>query len=443
MLHWPGNFLHAIFVFIVVVAYGVVYGLGRLGTLFVGKSRRRAAVARLRGVLLRRGMTTLGATFIKMGQVMSTRPDLLSREVIDELRVLQDRLPPFAFWRARRIIERELGKPVGEIFSEFDEKPIAAASVAQVHRAVLASGEEVAVKVLRPSIRRHVKRDAAMLMFGARLLGLIPRVRLSDPVGHTRHFVNAIIDQTDLRLERANYVRFRENFAEFAGIYFPEVHDEYSTERVLVMEFIHGEKIDVLADERKPRMAEITRAAIFKMCFADGFLHADLHPGNMLVRDSGELVLFDVGLAKLLHEDVLIQFIDMSKCLAMGTPDDVVAHMKRFHRYLGEIDWDAVRRDVAAMVGKFRAQDSAELEYGDLLNEMFTLGRRYRIRPVTDMTLVFVAIVTAQGIGKMLAPEVNVFQQMAAYLIPILQRRGEAVPDTDEAEAARDASASR
>jgi ubiquinone biosynthesis protein len=175
---------------------------------------------------------------------------------------------------------------------------------------------------------------------------------------------------------------------------------------------------------------------MFKMCFDDGFLHADLHPGNMFLKDDGELVILDVGLCKLLHEDVLIQFIDMTKCLAMGNPEDLVSHLKRFHVYMGEIDWDALRKDVDEFAKRFRAQDIGQLDYGVLVSDMFALGRRYHVRPVTDMTLVFVGLVTAQGIGKMLEPSVNVFNELARYLLPVLMRRNEKIPQTDLARAA-------
>jgi ubiquinone biosynthesis protein len=422
MLRWPSNIAHAVYVFVVLLVLAIAYGFARLYTVFVP-----SALGRVRGRFLRRGMTMLGATFIKMGQVMSTRPDLFSPEVIAELRGLQDRLPPFSFAKARRALEDQLGKPVSEVFAELDEVPVAAASVAQVHRGRLRSGEEVAIKILRPNVRRQVQRDAAMLLFGARLLHIFPTARLSDPVGHTRHFVDGIIDQTDLRVEAENYRRFRTNFTAFDAVTLPLVHEELSGERVLVMEFVRGRKIDgPLAPELKTKIGRVTRSVLFKMCFDDGFLHCDLHPGNMLIREDEVLVIFDVGLAKLLSEDVLAQFIDMSKCLTMGTSEDVVAHMKRFHKYLGEVDWPNLRKDVDAFSAHFRSQDIARLEYGELLNGMLALGRKYRVRPVTDMALVFVAMITAQGIGKQLDPDANVFNELAGYLMPILARRGEA-----------------
>lgn len=439
VLRWPGNFVRAVFVVLVVLVCLLIYGLGRLGTLVLRGERRRATVARLRGRVLRRGMMILGATFIKVGQVMSTRPDLFPPEVIEELKVLQDQLPPFDFRRVRWAIEDDHGQRLYDVFKSINKEPVAAASVAQVHYAVLKDGTEVAVKVLRPNIRRQVERDAAILLTGARILALHPQARLSDPVGHLRQFVNAIIEQTDLRIEARHYERFNANFNDVDEVDFPKVYLEHSSQYVLTMDYIHGTKVTELEPGAHKQLATVLRNMIFKMIFVDGFVHADLHPGNMLVRDNGQLVLFDVGLSKLLTDDILLEFTDMTKCLAMGTPETLVAHLRRFHTYLDDVDWDALREDIAEFEARFRGQDVSKLEYGALINEMLALGRRYRVRPVVDMTMILVALITAEGLGKRLNPDMNVFDELAKYLIPILQAKGESVPDSEHARRAQTA----
>jgi ubiquinone biosynthesis protein len=412
--------------------------VGRLGTLLIADPRRRRArVAELQGKTLRAAMAFLGACFVKLGQVMSSRPDLFEPEMIAELRHLQDRLPPFPFSVVKQTLERDLGKPVGDVFADFEEEPIAAASVAQVHRAHLKGGQEVAVKVLRPNVRAQVERDGALLLMGAKLMNLHPMIRLSDPVGFTQSFVDGLVNQTDLRGEGANYDKFRENFKNENRVAFPEVFHELTTERVLVMDFVRGQKLDRLGEGDHSQIATALREAAFKMCLEDGFVHADMHPGNMVKREDGVLVFFDVGLATQMKPNSHEMFVDMTKCIAMGTTDDMVEHFKRYHVYLGDVDWAALRADIDAFSTKFRGRDVSQLDYGDMVNEMLGIGRRYHVRPMSDLALVIVGTVTAQGIGKMLCPQVNDFVEMSKFLIPLLTRRGEKVPDSAEARNAR------
>jgi ubiquinone biosynthesis protein len=401
-----------------------VYAVGRMRALFVrGPEERRRALAQLRGRVLRQAMTALGATFVKLGQVMSTRPDLLEPETIDELRALQDRLPAFPIAIVRRILEEDLGGPIAERFAGLDETPIAAASVSQVHRAWLPGGREVAVKILRPNVHDRVERDGAILLTFARLLALSPTLRLSDPVGHLQHFFAGILEQTDLRLEAANYVRFRALFAEVPGVRFPEVLPELSATRVMTMELVRGTKLDALPAGDHAALAKRLQQVFLKMCFEDGFVHADLHPGNMLLTGEGDLVIFDVGLVKSLGPEIHEQYIDFSRCLAMGTTADFVGHIRRYHAYGGELDWVALEKDLDRLLSRFRSQNAAELELGDLMNEILALGRRYHARPLADMALVMVAMVTAEGIGKQLNPHANLFEDTAAFLGPLLARK--------------------
>lgn len=422
---WPAYAVRAFSIFAVALILSLAYGLFRLGTLVIWPRERRLAVAaRGRGRLLRWGMTTLGATFIKLGQVMSTRPDLFPPEMIDELRRLQDQLPAFSYRRARIAIEAELGKSVEELFVEIDSAPVAAASVAQVHRARTSGGDLVAVKVLRPNVRAQIERDAIILSVVARIAALGPRLRLSDPVGHLREFLRGIREQTDLRLEASHYDKFRNNFRDTSDISFPRVFRELSSERVLTMEFIEGVKVDALGPGNHKDIARACRVAFLRMCFEHGFVHSDLHPGNMLVTADRRLVIFDAGLAKELGDHVLDQFVDFSKCIALGTVSDFMHHFRTFHTYLEGTDWAALEREAEVFIAKWRHLTSAQIEFGGMINELLALARKYRIQPIPELTLVLVGIVTAEGISKILDPDLDMFRQMGEFLLPIVARRG-------------------
>ncbi len=407
------------------LVYGLRYAVLRFGTLWIdGEDRYQAAIAKLRGRTLRRAMEKLGPTFIKLGQVMSTRRDLFPPEMIEELRQLQDHIPPFSAAEMRRTVDEDLGR---HVFETLDDEPIAAASVAQVHRGTLRiQGEDVdvAVKVLRPDVRQRIERDATILRTGAKLLALHPALKLSDPLGHLEHFIGGILDQTDLRIEAENSAQFHENFHGFEGVVFPRIFEEACSERVLTMEFFEGTKVDELAPGDHSQLTDRLARAFMKMCFEDGFLHADLHPGNFLALADGRVGIFDVGLAKRLDDDLLTEFVDFTKCMVMGTSVDMTAHMKHFHTYMEGVDWDAMEVDMASLVTKFRGQTKSELEMGAMFDEMFALGRKYRVRPRTELTLIIVGMITAEGVGKMLDPDSDMFAQTAEFLLPILARRG-------------------
>ncbi|MBX3272284.1 MAG: AarF/ABC1/UbiB kinase family protein [Sandaracinaceae bacterium] len=413
----------AVAIGLVVSAALFVYGIRRLSIL-----DDQDAVDHLRGRVVRGAMSTLGATFIKLGQVMSTRPDLFPPGFIAELRLLQDELPPFSAGAARARIEEELGQPADAIFTELDEAPLAAASVAQVHRGRLrATGQEVAVKVLRPDVRHKTERDGAILMAFADLAMRLSEVaRHADFAGHAAHFLEGVLAQTDLTVEAANYERFRANFAAVEGIRFPRVYPEASGRTVMTMDLVRGRKVDALRPEDDtPAIARRLRRAFLKMLFEDGFLHADLHPGNMLVDDRGDVAIFDVGLATALSDELLEYYIDFNKCLVLGTAPDFVEHLRRYHSYVeGRVDWDELARDVEDMVGAFRGKSASELEFGAMIERTFAVGRKYEVRPFPEMTLIMVGLVTAEGIGKQLAPELDSFSEVASYLMPILARRG-------------------
>ncbi|MCC6747313.1 MAG: AarF/ABC1/UbiB kinase family protein [Deltaproteobacteria bacterium] len=420
--------LRALQLFVMGLLFGLVLGFGRLGILFLpGKERRRAAAGRLKGRVMRFAMPLFGPTFIKLGQVLSSRPDLFPPEFIQEMRKLQDAVPPFGFRAVRRTVERDLGRPLGELFADFEEQSLAAGSVAQVHRAHLKDGTPVAVKVLRPAIRFRVELDASLLLGAAHLMNLHPKMKHGDPLGHMRQFMQAILDQTDLRAEVRNYERFRANFDGMPEVLFPKVYPELSSPRVLTLEFLTGERVDRLESHNPQRIGTILHRAFLKMVFEDGFVHADLHPGNLLVTERGEVAIFDVGLITELNEPVLLQLFDFYKCLISGAQAEWTSHLRKYHGYLTERRVDvteALSRDLAGFSDTFRLASLAELEMNKVAERLLGVLSQHRMRAFSEVAVVVVGMSTNEGILKMLRPDVNVFAELAIYVMPIAQQKG-------------------
>lgn len=419
---WISSLVRAAEITVVAMVSVVAYSVGALRRLVMrDRARREQHRAHYRGMLLRWSFARLGATFIKIGQVMSSRPDLFSAGVIAELRWLQDRVPPFPFEQVRRIVEHELAAPLEHRFREFCPTSVAAGSVAQVHRAILHDGDEVAVKVLRPNILPRVRRDARLLLWLAHVVhALSARARTANVIGHTRDLVAGILAQTDLRTEANNYEQFRRNFAGTPRLAFPRVYRRYSTRWVMTMEYIHGTRIDEGPAVHLPEAARVIRSMFFAMCFDHGFVHADLHPGNVLIRPGGGVVILDVGLVKRIPRDLVRQVADFTRCLAGGNARDLVAHLRRYHRYLDNTDWQAVETDAAAFIARIREKPIVQLELSVIIGDLFSLARKHRIRPMPDMALVLLGMVTSEGMAKRLDPECDTISELAKYLGPHL-----------------------
>jgi ubiquinone biosynthesis protein len=406
--------------------------LGWLGlcVTFAGKSRRQAFFGQVVLDLFR----DLGATFIKVGQIMSTRPDLIPEHVSRALEHLQDDVGPFAFEDVVRTLETDLGRPMSQLFAEFAPVPIASASVSQVHKARLASGRIIAVKVRRPNVIELCTFDLAVMRIGARLLNAIPSIATLSPVATVEEFGRAVFAQLDFRIEARNNRRFRENFRGHPDVVFPEIIDELSTERILSMSYVEGTKILATRTRSDPkRVARLGLQALLKMIFEDGFVHADLHPGNILITPSDQIALLDLGLVGELDDPHRRGFSKFFAAWAQRDGDAMARVMydlsanaraaeaggkRRKGRHADDPDaFERYRAAIIEFVGRYWGQRLGEVQVGKVLFDMLAILRRHRVRVNPTFTIVNIAIAVTEGIGKQLDPELDLMAEALPYFL--------------------------
>lgn len=405
-------FARGISVAALLVVYGTTWLLGWLGLLIARRSlaTRQAWFADR----MARLMVALGATFVKVGQIMSTRPDLFPPHIIAALTRLQDNVGAFAWREVERTFVEECGQLPSRLFATFDRSPVASASVAQVHRATLHSGEEVAVKIRRPALDDIVSFDLAIMRGVARLIALWPTARLFAPVESIDQFGLAIRAQIDFRDEAANNRRFAANFAGDPDVEFPRIHAELSSARILTMSFVRGAKVlDAPArlGSDPTRLARIGFRTLLKMVFADGFVHADLHPGNILVDDRGKVVILDLGLTAELDEANRIAFAQFFAGWASGDGPIMAKLMASLSPSAHVADYAAYEREVIEFVARYHGKALGEVRVSTVAFDMMNILRRHRIRVNPVYTMCNVAIAVTEGIGKQLDPSLDLIQE--------------------------------
>ena len=392
----------------------VVYAWRRLRA---GRLERDALEA-LRGTLLAATLEQLGATFIKFGQILSTRPDLLGPGYTDKLARLQDAVPPAPFAAVETVLARELSAEARARLAWIDPEPVAAASVAQVHRARLDTGESVALKVQRVEARPQIERDLAILGALARLAHRVPSVHLLSLPGAVATFGESLRRQLDFRLEAGNNRRFAANFADVPAVSVPGLFPGLCTEGVLGMEFIEGAKATDRArigGDRK-KLARVGGEAILKMVFLDGFVHADLHPGNIILTDDDRVVLIDLGMVTEIPPDLLKVWVETF--LALSQNDGVTA-ARLFYGYaptVGATRYADFEKDVADHLGRLHGKSLGEVEIGEAVGGMMNILRRHRVQVDPSFTVVHIALLVAEGLGKQLDPDIDLIPLALPYL---------------------------
>jgi ubiquinone biosynthesis protein len=405
--------------------------------------RPREAVPGRPGERLARALASLGPGFVKLGQALSTRADLVGETIAADLSRLQDRLDPFPVAAARATIEGEIGRPMDEIFASFDEIPVAAASIAQVHFARTLDGRDVAVKILRPGIERAFAEDVALLDWLARLADrAVPRLRRLRPVEVVATLAETVAREMDLRLEAAAASEMAENFRDDPDLRVPAVDWSLTARRTMATERVDGipvdERAQLIAAGIDPDAVVAAAARVFfKMVFRDGFFHADMHPGNVFVAPDGALVAVDYGITGRIDKPTRAYLADMLLGFLTGDYRAVAEVHFRAGYVPADQDIDGFMQAARAIGEPIFGKKLAEISLARLLAQLFAVTERYRMETQPQLLLLQKSMLVCEGVGRSLNPEVNMWT-LARPLIEtwMAENRGPAARAADFARAA-------
>ena len=386
-----------------------------------------------RGERLRMALNEMGPIYVKFGQIISTRRDLVAPDIADELALLQDQVPPFPGAEAQAIVEQALQKPVSELFATFDLEPLASASIAQVHGATLPDGREVVVKVVRPGIRRLIRRDIDLLMAIARLAEKYweggARVR---PPEFVREFETFVFDELDMNREAANASALRKNFEGSSELYIPEIYWPYCKEHVLVMERVSGVPISDIKGLRKAgvnleRLAKMGIRVFYTQVFRDNLFHADMHPGNILVDvsdpENASYIALDFGIvASLTPRD--LYYISENFQALFNRDYFRVAHL---HVEAGWVPHDTrldeLEASVRAVGEPVFSRPLNEISFGELMLKLFQVAYRFKLDIQPQLIMLQKTLLNIEGLGRELYPDLDVMATSKPELERILREK--------------------
>ncbi len=396
---------------------------------FLGSEANKELNHEKQAVWLKDNLINLGPTFIKIGQSLGTRADLLPLPFVKALGELQDNVPSFPNEIAFARIEKELGRKINEVYAEFDVEPIAAASLGQVYRAKLFTGEEVAVKVQRPNLQGIIKGDIEILRKVARFAERFPSLNENaDWAGMLREFDETVHEEMDYAAEGKNAERFHESFKEWTNVHVPRIYWNATTEKVLTMEFIHGTKVTALDELRARNVSpeKVNRLLIrtyLKQLLEDGFFHADPHPGNLLVMPDGRLAFFDFGMVGRITPQLQSKMIDAFFHVVAKDPAGIAQDLIDLDFMKPGSNADAVRPVVEKMFEFHLNLKLKDVNFKELTYDLADVMYDYPFRLPSNFTYIMRALMTLEGIGIITDPEFNFFETAKPYAKEFMFKR--------------------
>jgi len=400
-----------------------------VGLQMISKNREVRIERLTRPQGLRMAFEELGPTYIKLGQILSTRPDLIPMEFIRELSKLQDNVPSFPFDRVRKAIDSEFGRPPEDLFDQLEEEPLASASIGQVHRAVLKDGETVAVKFQRPGIRKIIEVDLEIMLHLATLAEHhIEEMALHRPVKIVEEFARTLEKEIDYKNEATNMERAARNFLDDPHVYIPKVFREVTTSRILTTEFIDGIKIsntDALEAAGLDRKIITARGAdlVLEQVFEHCFFHADPHPGNIFVLPGNVICLLDFGMAGIVDRQTRDDFVDLVESIVNQNESRATQVLLKLTDREEEPDRRLLEREVADFMGRHLYKPLRDIELGKLLYQMLELATSFRLRIPADIFLMMKALGTVEGVARMLDPEFDMIARATPFITRVKLER--------------------
>ncbi|WP_407347448.1 AarF/ABC1/UbiB kinase family protein [Methanolobus sp. WCC1] len=378
---------------------------------------------------MRKVLEELGPTYVKLGQILSVRKDLIPVEYAEEFSKLQDNVPPFAFEDVKRIIQEELETPLEDLFESFERSPIAAASIGQVHLAKLKDGTNVVVKVQRPQIRQVIETDLDIMYSLARLAEeRISAARHYRPVSIVDEFSRALRAEIDYTQEAQNIERFSYNFKDERSVYIPKVYWGYSSQKILTQEYVDGikandfETLDKLGFDRE-KIAMIGSNAFMKQVFEDGLFHADIHPGNVFILDNETIALIDFGMVGRLSNDLRNGFIEALFAMTKGDVDQCIEILYDFDVIGTDTNIRDLKNDIEIFLDKYYSRSLKQMDAALLIGDLFTILRKHEAKIPPAVALLLRGTIMITGFGSQLMPEFNLAQVFEPHAKKYMKKR--------------------
>ncbi|RDY23044.1 AarF/ABC1/UbiB kinase family protein [Romboutsia maritimum] len=373
------------------------------------------------GEKIRRVFEELGPTYVKLGQILSTRKDLLDQDIIDELSKLRDSVEEFSTYTAREIFIEELGLSVDDVFAEFNNEPMAAASIGQVYEAVLKSGEQVIVKIQRPNIEETIKSDLEILRTIVKGLKDLKKDIDIDLGQIIEEFQIQLLRELDYNFEAINAIKFKQMFKDSEMVYIPQVYSQFTTRRVLVMEKIIGVKLSDIDKINKmgwdtKAISEIGVKSFFKQVFEHGFFHADPHPGNIFVLNNRCISYIDFGMIGIIDKKTLNILNEVALAVIDKNVDKIMYLMMEIDAIDTEDEIAGIRQDLLYLIHYYYDVPLEKISIGDILNEIFRFFRTYKVTMPSQLATLAKTVITLEGTARELNPEFSVSSMGKEYI---------------------------